>query len=376
MKVGDLMRIIVASSNDSIIDYLVGAGYQVKCLYSNDLALKVIQEFPCDVVVYFSNVETVISHEEVIAAISGAGIRVVLVAEPDNPLLFYTAALGNVDILLYPVEPENLIHRLENPSTALEIAKLVYNCTQKRTIIEKKDTTVKTEHSNEEEKPVEEQPPSKLSGIINKFRDQGSDKTGPTTKQTGKVIDIRLRKPVRIIGIVSARSCGVTFTTVNLAVMLSRNQKVAIIDPVGDCRMYFFPPGVSIYNTLDEISQENYEYVLIDGREYLQELDRAVVVYSPELYYIEPVKTIDRLISCPRIRVLNRATALPVAPEKLLGVVPDAIVPYIDNLRQIVIGRPAVLDHPEVRKVFVEIENLIVQKDVKPIASEDRIPQF
>lgn len=141
------MQIIVASNNDSITDYLRELGYNVRSLYANDLALKALHEFSCDVVIYFSNVNAVIPHEEAIKSIIGLGRRIILIVEPDNPLLLYSVALGNADVLLYPVEPEALLYRLKNPATTLEAAEIVRNCTQQNHSIPA-DTTIKMVHLN------------------------------------------------------------------------------------------------------------------------------------------------------------------------------------------------------------------------------------
>lgn len=60
------------------------------------------------------------------------GVRTVLVVEPDNPLIVYAAALGVVDILVYPVKPETILYRLTNPATTIETAELVRSCSIKK----------------------------------------------------------------------------------------------------------------------------------------------------------------------------------------------------------------------------------------------------
>lgn len=145
------MRIVIACNNDTIAEYLTNAGQQVKSLYANDLITQVIMEFPCDIFIYFSTIEAVIPHQEAIATIHKAGIRIIFVAPPDEPLIFYVAALGNADILLYPVTPETLLDRVVNPASNTEIAELMLNCKRALTTTEtaesktitKKETNIK-----------------------------------------------------------------------------------------------------------------------------------------------------------------------------------------------------------------------------------------
>jgi len=125
------MNILFAGDNDTVVEYLIGAGYRVKHLYANDLALKAALEFECEVVVYFSTVKELVSHEEVIRELQGNGIRVILVVEPDDPLLIYATALGVSDILIFPMLPEDILDLIKNPAKASNTADLVRNCWQK-----------------------------------------------------------------------------------------------------------------------------------------------------------------------------------------------------------------------------------------------------
>ncbi|MEW5954645.1 MAG: GGDEF domain-containing protein [Bacillota bacterium] len=109
-------------------NYLIDVGCKVKSLYSNDLAVMVLHDSEFDVAVYFSKVRAVMSHEEVLRILIEHGLRTVLIVEHDNPLIIFAVALGVVDILVYPVKPETVLHRLKNPATPLETAELLQKC--------------------------------------------------------------------------------------------------------------------------------------------------------------------------------------------------------------------------------------------------------
>lgn len=128
MKLVILVHILVASNDDLMSDYLIDVGCKVKSLYSNDLAVTVLHDSEFDVAIYFSKVRAVMSHEEVLRILIERGLRTVLIVEHDNPLIVYAAALGVVDILVYPVKPETVLHRLKNPATPIETAELLQKC--------------------------------------------------------------------------------------------------------------------------------------------------------------------------------------------------------------------------------------------------------
>lgn len=177
------MRIVVASNDDAMVSYLQEAGYHVKPMYNNDLINKIIQEYPIDAVVYFSNADFIKPHEEAIRYLLERGTRIILVVEPDNPLLVYAAILGITDILIYPVEPETLIYRLHNPATALETAELVRSCNERLMAINKEADTGKTKTETFLKRLVKkkETPSSsrvKHSSETNKTRNNSDSLTG------------------------------------------------------------------------------------------------------------------------------------------------------------------------------------------------------
>lgn len=117
-------NMLVVAPDDQIRDYLRDAGYNA-CwsLYSNDLILPMIEKYRIETVIYLTKVNAVIPHEEAIAETRKRQIRVILTADKDKeePLLNYAAAIGVTDILIYPVNPEEILHRLKNPATVEEV---------------------------------------------------------------------------------------------------------------------------------------------------------------------------------------------------------------------------------------------------------------
>ncbi|MCL6479393.1 MAG: diguanylate cyclase [Peptococcaceae bacterium] len=119
------MRILVASCDDTLAEYLRNAGHETKTLYANDMAVHLASEFNPDKVVYQTNVNSMQSHEDTILALKNAGFHVVLCAEPGDYLIPYAAALGIADIITLPADPANVLFRIENPATHQEVAELV-----------------------------------------------------------------------------------------------------------------------------------------------------------------------------------------------------------------------------------------------------------
>jgi len=113
----------VAAPDDTIRDYLREVGYNAWSLYSNDLILQMVEKYQIEAVIYLTKVSAVIPHEEAITETRKLQIRVILTADKDKeePLLNYAAAIGVTDILIYPVNPEEIIHRLKNPATVEEV---------------------------------------------------------------------------------------------------------------------------------------------------------------------------------------------------------------------------------------------------------------
>jgi len=117
------LNILVAAPDDTIRDYLREAGYNAWSLYSNDLILQMVEKYQIEAVIYLTKMSAVIPHEEAITETRKLQIRVILAADKDKEetLLTYAAAIGVKDILIYPVNPEEILHRLKNPATVEEV---------------------------------------------------------------------------------------------------------------------------------------------------------------------------------------------------------------------------------------------------------------
>ncbi len=122
---GDTMRILVAAADDTLADYLRTAGHKAKTLYVNDLATRAAREFKADVIIYQTTVTATINHEDVIKELHDNGFRMVLIADPNDHLVIYVLALGIKDLLLFPLDPATILHRIENPATVDEVARQV-----------------------------------------------------------------------------------------------------------------------------------------------------------------------------------------------------------------------------------------------------------
>lgn len=267
--------------------------------------------------------------------------------------------LGIYDIhIVNQLNVEELVNYIENPKTIADWDLMV------QAEQDKIETSIKvTMPEDEQEEKSKHRILTTVKGLLKQNGNTGdlnSELKG--AKQNNKIVNIHSKRPSKIIGILSPRSCGVTFTAVNLAAVLAElGQEVALVDFKGDCKTYFFPPKVTVYSSLNEAEYK--DYVIVDAGSKKLKFDRAVIVYSPELYYIDPVKELDKTIQCPCIRVLNKAISLPGSYEKLLGIIPDVVVPYTENLFQILTGRPAVLDHPHIKQSFIKIANLVRQQN-------------
>ncbi|WP_003545682.1 hypothetical protein [Desulfotomaculum nigrificans] len=117
------MNILVAAPDDQIRDYLKESGYNAWSLYSNDLIIPMIEKYQIDTVIYLTKVNAVISHEDAITDTRKKLIRVLLVADrkKEESLMNYAAAIGVTDILTYPLNLEEILHRLKNPATIDEV---------------------------------------------------------------------------------------------------------------------------------------------------------------------------------------------------------------------------------------------------------------
>lgn len=126
------MRVLVVSKDDSLAEYLRAQGHPAKAVYTNDIALRAAREFQAEAVVYCTNTLKLEGHNKVIQELQNAGFRVVLAAEIGDPVVQYAAALSIFDLLTFPVDPADVLHRLENPATREEAADLVWRLAERK----------------------------------------------------------------------------------------------------------------------------------------------------------------------------------------------------------------------------------------------------
>ena len=118
------MKILVYSDNAEIYcDTLNGVGHTARPLWQNDLITNVLNFEPRDCIIYDLRGEPVLPHDEVFKEI--AGNRIIVIGQRDNPLIPFLAGLGVRDFLFPPINPEDIVHRVENPSTPAETAELL-----------------------------------------------------------------------------------------------------------------------------------------------------------------------------------------------------------------------------------------------------------
>ncbi len=118
------MKILVYSDNAEIYcDTLNGVGHTARPLWQNDLIANVLNFEPRDCIIYDLRGEPVLPHDEVFKEI--AGNRIIVIGQRDNPLIPFLAGLGVRDFLFPPINPEDIVHRAENPSTPAETAELL-----------------------------------------------------------------------------------------------------------------------------------------------------------------------------------------------------------------------------------------------------------
>lgn len=118
------MKILVYSENAEIYcDTLNGVGHTARPLWQNDLITNVLNFEPRDCIIYDLRGEPVVPHENVLKEI--AGNRIIVIGQRDNPLIPFLAGLGVRDFLFPPINPEDIVHRVENPSTPAETAELL-----------------------------------------------------------------------------------------------------------------------------------------------------------------------------------------------------------------------------------------------------------
>ena len=121
------MRVLIASEDKSLGEYIKAQGYETKTVFVNDVVLQAARLFSAEVVIYFTSVIATEAHEDVIKSLCSSGVRVILVAERDDPVRAYAAALGVTDLLELPVEPAEVLHRLKNPASKEEAAEAMRN---------------------------------------------------------------------------------------------------------------------------------------------------------------------------------------------------------------------------------------------------------
>ncbi|WP_169331991.1 hypothetical protein [Desulfurispora thermophila] len=168
-----------------------------------------------------------------------------------------------------------------------------------------------------------------------------------------KIIDIRTRRvitPLKIC-VVSPCATGVTFVSCNLAYYLAQKKKQVMLLGDEDCLEYL---GNNRQNITLGYSSGQYDVAIVDTHA-PHEADLYVLVYTPDLHYIPKIKQMELTISGPKLRMLNKSQPMPISNEKILGFKPDAVIPAINNPRQILLARPAVLDYKEVQNAFTTI---------------------
>jgi len=120
------VRVLVAAPEaDFLCMYLRAAGHEPKALYANDLAVETARRCGAETAVYFETLEPAAPHEEVLKALVLAGLRVVLAARRESPLVPFAGALGVRDFVFLPAGPEEVLRRLENPAAPEEAAEAV-----------------------------------------------------------------------------------------------------------------------------------------------------------------------------------------------------------------------------------------------------------
>lgn len=118
------MRILVyGDSAETYSDSLNGVGHDARPLWQNDMITKAINYESPDCIIYDLRSDPVLPHDQVFKEI--AGNRIIVIGQRDNPLIPFLAGLGVRDFLFPPINPEDIVHRVENPSTPAETAELL-----------------------------------------------------------------------------------------------------------------------------------------------------------------------------------------------------------------------------------------------------------
>ena len=229
-----------------------------------------------------------------------------------------------------------------------------------------------------DKKPEQEQQKLKIPSLLNNVGKIGSVAVGTINKALQRneqkdndditedctaenylcqVININTRKQKQqfIVCVISPRCSGVTFVSTNLAYLLSEKYQVSLVGG-NDCCEYLGSNNKNI-----SISQEKDSAcdVVIYDTHTIKEADLYILVYSPDIHYIDKIKEYDMAIDGEKLRVVNRHQELPISYKKLLGFKPDVIIDVINNSRQILLSRPAVIDYSEIKQSIMQIVTMI-----------------
>lgn len=120
------MNILVYSQSAEIYcQALNELEYEALPLWENDLIPNVAKHDPPEIIIYDLRDEPVIPHEEVFKQISE--YRIIIIGKREDTLIPYLAGLGVRDFLFIPINPEDIVHRVENPTTPAEAAEILKN---------------------------------------------------------------------------------------------------------------------------------------------------------------------------------------------------------------------------------------------------------
>ncbi len=138
------MNILVYSQSAEIYcQALNELDYEALPLWENDLIPNVAKHDPPEIIIYDLRDEPVMPHEEVFKHISE--YRIIIIAKREDPLIPYLAGLGVRDFLFIPINPEDIVYRVENPTTPAEAAetlKTIPNLQPDRIVEIEKETVI------------------------------------------------------------------------------------------------------------------------------------------------------------------------------------------------------------------------------------------
>jgi len=121
--VGYMNILIYSQSAETYCDSLIGLGYTARPLWQNDLIVNVVNFEPPDCIIYDLRDAPVIPHEDVLKNISD--YRIIIIGKREDTLIPYLAGLGVRDFLFTPINPEDIVYRVENPASPAETAELL-----------------------------------------------------------------------------------------------------------------------------------------------------------------------------------------------------------------------------------------------------------